>query len=471
MRTIFFVLLLVIWTMALFAQETTEKEKKEPPKLKIVRAEENYSYLKDKDTNPYESDIFDVLKLIPLSKNKAFYFTLGGEFRPRGEFFINRAWEEEDVFYYSQRLSLHTNIQLSKYVRVFGEFYHGFTSHEPEIVEYDLIDWHQGFVEVKLPFKKNTMHLSLRFGRQELGLGAARLVGLREGPNIRRTFDLARTIYHYKSTTAQIFYGKEVRPSFGAFDNTFSLFNETAPNPKLWGAYVQFSIKKISGKNELYYLGFHSKNAAFADITGEEIRHTIGLRRFGAIKKWKYNTELIYQFGALDGNTISAFNFETDWHFVFEGTKWEPNIGLKLDFSSGDFFSGDNQLNTFNPMFVNPAIYSLSGLITPVNLISIHPSLTLTPVKNLRVYIDFGWFLRTSLNDGLYQPPRFVRRTNSGATERYIGSQLGFEIDYELNRHIMFMLDFSYFFPGDFIHQTGEAFNTMHIATTVSFKF
>ena len=437
----------------------------------MLRAEENYAYLKNKDTNPYQKGFLDVLKLIPLSKNKAFYFTLGGEFRPRGEFFINRNWEAENVFFYSQRISLHTNIQLSPYVRVFGEFYHGYTSHEREFVEYDLIDWHQGFIDIKIPFKEVKHQLSLRFGRQELGLGAARLVGLREGPNIRRTFDLGRIIYTNKKTTAQLFYGKEVKPLFNTFDNDFSLFDENASNPRLWGAYVQFSIKAIPGGNELYYLGFQSGRSAFADVVGEEIRHTIGLRRFGAIKKWKYNTELIYQFGVLNGNVISAFNIETDWHFVFEDTKWKPSIGLKLDFSSGDETAGDNKLNSFNPMFVNPAIYSLAGVIVPSNLISIHPSLTLYPNEQLKLYVDFGWFIRTSLNDALYQPPRFIRRADNGNAERYIGSQAGLKVDYELTRNIKFMLDFSYFFLGDFIHQTGAAENTIHIATTASFKF
>lgn len=465
-----YTILLSLLMMASFLSAQEEKEdKKEPPKLMMVRAEESYAYLKDKENSPFEKDLFDPIKLIPLSKNKNVYLTLGGEIRPRSELFINRLWSDEDEFFYSQRISFHINLNLGKYLRLFGELYHGYTSHRKEFAQYDLLDWHQGFIEFRIPFKKSK--LFARLGRQELGLGAARLVGLREGPNIRRTFDLARIIYKQKTTTIQAFYGKEVRPSFEVFDNNFSLFDEGATNPRLWGLYTQFIINKVNGTNELYYLGFHAQTSSFADIVGQEWRHTVGLRRFGNIKKWKYNTELVYQFGKLGNSRISAFNIETDWHFVFENTSWRPSLGLKLDFSSGDRKAGDSRLNTFNPMFVNPAIYSLAAVVVPANLLSIHPSITLTPLENLRIYLDWGWFMRTSINDDLYQPPRFINRPANGITQRYIGQQIGFEVDYEFNRNIKLMLDFTYFIAGSFIKNTGAAENMIHIAPTLSFKF
>jgi hypothetical protein len=335
---------------------------------------------------------------------------------------------------------------------------------------YDKLDWHQGFLEIKLPLASSDF-LSFRFGRQELGFGAARLVGLREGPNMRRSFDAGRVIYKHKRVTLQAFYGKEVRPLFNTFDNEFSLFDQDATNPKLWGLYTQIPIKGLMGNNEFYYLGFQSPQAAFSDVVGKETRHTIGLRRFGQLGRWKYNTEFIYQFGTLNEQNISAFNFETDWHFIFPNAKWQPNLGLKLDWSSGDKEIGDNKLNTFNPLFVNPAIYSLSTLITPANLLSIHPSISLRPNRKMMIYLDWGVFYRTSKNDALYLPPRFIRRPASGSSERSIGSQFGTKADYEFNRNLKLSLDFSYFIAGAFIEATGSAENTSHIAVSLSFRF
>ena len=49
------------------------------------------------------------------------------------------------------------------------------------------------FAEYKTSLSE-TSKLSFRLGRQEMGFGVSRLVGIREGPNVRRSFDAARII-------------------------------------------------------------------------------------------------------------------------------------------------------------------------------------------------------------------------------------------------------------------------------------
>jgi hypothetical protein len=50
---------------------------------------------------------------------------------------------------------------------------------------------HQAFVEVKLPNAADSV-FHLRVGRQEINLGSSRLVGIREGPNVRQSYDGGR---------------------------------------------------------------------------------------------------------------------------------------------------------------------------------------------------------------------------------------------------------------------------------------
>lgn len=270
----------------------------------MFRAAENYSYLKDKAINPYETDYLDAIKFIPLGKNGN--ISLGGEIRPRVEYFNNRNWTKEDEIFYSQRLSIHANVNLNNYVQLFGEVYHGIVSSEEEFAQSDELNVHQGFIAIKIPIH-DKQNLEFRFGRQEMALGSARLLGIREGLNIRRTYDMGRVIYYQKNTKIDVFYGKEVRPEFGVFDNEFELFNNNSANPELWGLYSQFKIEKDVGKNELYYLGFHSPASFFNDAAGEDKRHTVGLRRFGKIgKSWRYNTEIIVQFGETGGKDVRA---------------------------------------------------------------------------------------------------------------------------------------------------------------------
>jgi len=302
--------------------------------------------------------------------------------------------------------------------------------------------------------------------------GAARLIGLREGPNIRRAFDASRFIFKKGKTNIQTFYAREVRPTFKAFDNKFTLFDRDEANPKLWGVHSQFKIKGLIGMNEVYYFGFQVDSARFNDVTGEETRHSIGLRRYGKWgKRFQYNTEIVYQLGEISSSDISAFDIETDWHYKLINTPWKPNPGIKLQYSSGDKTSGDNKINTFNPMFVNPAYYSLALTITPVNIIGIHPSISITPTEKLNLYAEWAFFWRASKNDGLYRPPRFVNRPDNGISDRSLGNQLGFKASYEINRHLSFDLDMSYFIVGDFQEATGEAENIFHFAPTLGYKF
>lgn len=455
-----------------FAQEEREASKKVPPPLKLTRAEESYLYLKEKESNPFESSIFDGIKFIPLSPNGNINLSLGGQYRTRYEHYSNRFWNREgDQNFYSQRIAFHTNLELGKYIRFFGELYHGYTSHEKEFAEYDEADIFQAFVEFKSSIGEEGK-INFRFGRQEMGLGATRLIGIREGPNIRRSYDMGRIIYSKGKSKIQAFYGKEIRPLFGAFDNEFSFFDSSSPNPKLWGAYSQFPINGLNGFNEFYYLGFQVDNSAFNDVSGEETRHTIGLRRFGKIgKHWRYNSEAIYQFGEIDGQEISAFSIDTDWHYELNETNWKWSPGLKLEYTSGDKDTGDGKINSFNPMFVNPAFYSLAATVTPVNIIGIHPSVRFKPTEKLRLYAEWAIFWRASKNDALYRPTRFINRPANEVSEKNIGNQFGLEIQYEISRYFSLDFDVSYFIAGNFLEKSGEAENILHIAPTLNFKF
>tara|TARA_B110000240_G_scaffold14152_1_gene14672 strand:- start:20 stop:1429 length:1410 start_codon:yes stop_codon:yes gene_type:complete len=464
-------IILLIFSISFFSQAQEEDKKKAPP-FRLFRATENYEYLRVRENNTFKENIFDLIKFVPLNEKKNIYLSFGGQVRPRYEYYSNRSWKADDnVRFYSQRLAFHTNIVLGKYLRVFGEFYHGYTSHKKEFVQYDELDIYQAFIEFKFSVKEK-VDFSLLFGRQEMGLGVGRLVGFREGPNIRRSFDAARLLYNQEEIKIQAFLGKEVRPDFGIFNNDFTLFDDDATNPSLWGVYSQFKINGLTGLNEVYYLGFNSNQTTFNDVTGEETRHSVGLRRFGRLgRRWNYNTEVTYQFGTISDSDISAFNFETDWHYTLINTAWKLNPGLKLEYTSGDKNSGDKKINSFNPLFVNPAYYSLAATVTPVNLVAIHPSISLRPTEKLRLYTEWAFFWRASKNDGLYQPPRFINRPANGIVEKELGSQLGLQASYQLNRHLSFNINISYFITGKFQEVSEEAENIFHFAPTLNYKF
>ena len=70
--------------------------------------------------------------------------------------------------------------------------------------------------------------------------------------------------------------------------------------------------------------------------------------------RFSYNTEIIVQLGAHDGNSVRAMNIETDWKYYLRKVPGRPALGLKIDWSTGDRKQGDGVIQTFNPLFCQP---------------------------------------------------------------------------------------------------------------------
>ncbi len=431
------------------------------------RADEDYSYLKDSTNLTWP----DAMKYIAFDPQKNAYLSIGGTFRPRFEHFTNNRWiEGNNETYYTHRLAFHADMHFGKNIRFFGELQHAYKSDEVTFLQTDDLDIHQAFIELKTSTSGNNNQFALRFGRQEMKLGVGRLVDLRIGPNVRRAFDMGRVIFSNNKLHLDAFYGKEAAFNLNAFDNRFTLFDQGAANAMLWGIYNQLQVGRnndVSHTIDLYYVGFQSDFSAYSDVSGEETRHSIGVRSSGSInRQFLYNTEFIYQFGDLAGNNISAFNFETDWKYVISVENWRPTAGLKLDWSSGDGEVGDGNLNSFNPMFVNPATYSLAAVNTPVNLLSFHPSLLLFPSKEWLVNVEYAFFYRTKKSDGFYSPPRIQSRMADGISDRHIGDVFGLFLQYTPNSNLSFDIRSSYFLPATYIDLSGPSDPIFQFAAT-----
>ena len=436
--------------------------------INLLRAEESYLYL---DSLKKKTIFLQPLKLIAINRDNAFFLSLGGEYRARVEHYTNENYTSKDLTYYSQRVNLHASLQLGSNFRLFGELYSGYvTGNESIFLESDEIDLHQGFLEWK-PINSSNLQTTVRFGRQEIGYGASRIVGIREGPNMRRSFDMARVMIRKNNSSIDLLYGKEVDISPFSFDNKSNILKNDASNPSFWGAYYRRPFLKDIGKLDIYYFGFHANLSRFNDVSGTETRHSVGIRSFSVKGRLSYNTEIIMQWGELGNSDIFAYNIETDWKYTLIENGWKPQLGIKADLSSGDKRTGDGRVGTFNPIFVNPAIYSLAAVNTPANITSLHPNFTVYPIEGLTIYMDYAFFYRTEANDGLYAPPRFLTREANGLRTKHIGDVFGLQISYEINRNISFDLRSSYFIAGQFIKASGDSENTFYIAPTMSFKF
>ena len=419
----------------------------EPPPYQKLRYDEDYTFLREVRQR---SDVFDPLKYIPLAPNGATYLSLGGELRVRYEYTRNPAWGQDPQDAHGvvlQRYVVHGDLHLTASVRVFAQLLSALADGRAggaSPVDEDVLDLQQAFLDLRVPMG-STGVLTLRAGRQELAFGSGRLVDVREGPNVRRTFDGARVLVQTPVWRVE---GLVMRPA----EDEPGVFDDGSDTSRvLWGLYSVGKLPRLfPGSIDLYYLGFQDDRAVYAQGAGGETRHSLGLRLWGAPGDWDYNGEVVYQCGTFGTGEIQAWTVAINTGYTWTAGPWHPRVGLSTNIASGDRDDADHDLETFNPLFPRGSYFSETALLGPRNFVNVQPSLTLTPLEAVSVTLDVNWFWRLQTADGLYSPSGQLLRGPSGSTARFVGSNLAVTAEWHLQRHVTITANYEHFFPGHF---------------------
>lgn len=269
-------------------QPACETQVQNPPPYKILRYDEDYSYLKDSNRR---SDLWDPIKYMPLCGREDWYLSIGGEARLRYEFYHNEdfggapANSRGNNGYLLQRYLLHGDLHLGPHFRFFGQFMTGMEDGRiggphPD-VDRNAFDIHQAFADLVLPLSGEKDSLTARLGRQEMTYGSGRLIDVREGPNLRRSFDAARLLLRCGDWSVDGWWSKPVRNLVGVIDD------DPDPAKSFWGVYAVHPLPVLpQGNVDLYYLGLESSGARYNQGIGNELRHTVGTRLWGNPIPW-----------------------------------------------------------------------------------------------------------------------------------------------------------------------------------------
>jgi hypothetical protein len=429
--------------------------------FKQLRYDENYTYLaKDTSANWYNQ-----LKFNSLSKNKATYFSFGGEVRYQYFHYTNQDWgeapEDKDGFVLTRYLG-HIDFHAGKHFRTFVQLQSslaGGEAEKPSPVDQNPLDLHQAFVDLA------DKDLTLRLGRQELSYGSQRLVAVREAPNNRQSFDAAKLMYGHKNFKLDLFYSYYVIAKPNIFDDRFN--NGT----KFWGVYSAFTKIPLIQNFDIYYFGIHKKTATYDDGKGAETRHSVGTRIWETTPGWQYDMEGVYQFGDFAAGSISAWTLSSNIAYTFYQTRLKPQVGLKTEAISGDRNQGDGNLNTFNPLFPKGAYFGLAALIGPYNLLDAHPYIQFNLTKKLVFAEDYDMFWRMNRNDGLYAVNGRLIYSNKAGNSKHIGRQLGSALEYTPNKYLYFRQELTWFQAGSFLKEAGPGKDILMVGSTITFKF
>lgn len=392
--------------------------------------------------------------------------TAGGQVRQQYERFANEEWGSEapdSNGYWLQRYMFHVDAKVSRRLRLFGQVKSGIEigrAGGPRPPDEDDLDLHQGYVDVIFD------HVTARVGRQELSYGSSRLVSIREGPNVRQSFDAVRAMVQRGDWRIDVFGGWVAQTRTGVFDDA------TDTGRALWGVYgvKQYGSKRTHGV-DLYYLGYRRREARYDQGAGRERRHSVGARIWGSREPWDYNFEVVGQLGRFDEARIRAWTVASDagYRLPLAG---RPRLGLRADITSGDRDRTDDRLGTFNPMFPRGAYFGLVATTGPSNHRDLHPQVTVSIRDAATVTISWLFFWRDQIGDGLYGIPGNLLRSGAGTHSRFVGHSPGIEAEWQVNRHVSVTGNVSAFTAGPFVQQSGPpASDVGFVAAWATYRF
>jgi hypothetical protein len=458
--------------MAALAQSNGAEEPKIPDRsYHLLREDDDWSFLRD---SSLRSDLWDPVKYIPLRNSGDWYMTIGGEVREVWEQIGNDNWGQQPFMnaYLNERYMLSFDLHYGSHVRTFFELKSGlnsFRSGGPRPIDEKRLDFQAACLELGAGDSRNGIRL--RVGRQEMEYGSGRLIDVREGPNVRLSFDGFKVIGKFNSWQID---GFAMRPDLdkpGFFNN--------APDHKiaLWGVYATRPLpRKVSV--EAYYLGLDSKRATFQRGTAQESRHSIGVRLSRPIATeqsgWDFDYEALWQFGTFGAANIRAWTVASETGYRLPAVVLKPRFSAKADISSGDHPKSDpNTLGTFNALFPKGNYFGVLSTTGPgpVNLIDFHPRVEGTFPHG--VTASFDWIIqwRQSLEDGVYAVPGFLIRPAGGSRARFVGHRPGLEVRWQVNSHVWLQADYGIFYTGRFLRETQPGRNLNYWALWAGYKF
>jgi Alginate export len=434
----------------------------------LLREDENWSFLKDPSLR---QDPWDRLKYIPLGPD-GWFLTIGGEAREIFEQVGNDNWGKQPYInrFFLERYMLHTDWHFGKHVRAFVQLKSGLESfrrggYRP--IDEKKLDFEAGFVEIGAA--EGDHWVVLQAGRQELNYGSGRLVSVREGPNVRQSFDGARLKIKAGAWRMDVWAARPDLDKPGFFDNVPD--HRTA----FWGVYATRPWQRRVSF-DTYYLGLDRKSFTYNRGTARETRHNLGVRlwRSPATKEsdWDFDYEGVWQFGTFGGGGIRAWTVASDTGYSFPGTRLQPRVSVKADISSGDD-PRSGSLGTFSPIF---PMGNYFGVLAdtgpgPVNFIDLHPRLQTKLPRGVSISTDLVVQWRQSLTDGVYAVPGFLLVPAGGSRARFVGYRPGVEVRWQVDRHLWFQADYGVFFAGEFLKQASPGRNINYMEFWAGYKF
>jgi hypothetical protein len=436
-------------TLAMLSLARVSADTPDRPAIEFNRWAEDWSVLADPDV-PREP--LDELKYIPLSNtDPRTYLSLGINIRERFE--VNdvnfgTGGNQQDSYLLS-RTEAHLDLRIQGQVQVFFQLQSDTSpgKEHPTPVDQDRLGVEQGFVAVSETLGDGV--IAIRIGRQENGFDLQRFLSVRDGPNVRQSYDGVSVAYTSGPWRYIALYTDPVQ------NRNSPLFDDYS-SPHLSLDLIRIERQVTSSSSLSAYVGqFRQDGATFPSASGNERRDLVEVRYTGVSGRVDWDAEAMSQNGRIGAQTIHAWATGAVIGRIFGSTRFRPRLSLQFDAASGNKSSTDHQLDTFNPLFPSGYYFTTAGYTTYANLIHVKTDLSVNPLPNVKLSSGIGVEWRETVADAIYTLPDIPVPDTAGRGSRYVGTYGQFRADWGLTPHIGLALEAVHFLAGATVVSAG----------------
>jgi Alginate export len=437
--------------MARAEDQSVQTSTPQRPAIMFNRWQEDWSVLADPRV---AREPFDEFKYIPLSDADRYtYLSFGVDTRERFE--ANNAagfgtGSNRNQDYVISRNEFHADLRIANQVQAFVQFQADYAPWKTMLtpVDRDRLDLELAFVTLTEPIGGGT--LKLRAGRQQFAFDLQRFVSVRDGPNVRQSYDAGWADYEKGPWRFIGFYSLPVQVrDITIFDDYSSVTQQT-----FGGVRIERKLSESISINA-YYANFTQANVHFPNAAGDERRNILDVRTTGTANHVDWDLEAMNQAGRIGARAIEAWAFGSLAGYTLADVSWTPRIGIQIDAASGDGNSPGRSFGTFNPLFPNGYYLTLAGYTGYVNFIHVKPSLTLHPSSSLKITLAAASQWRQNTADAVYTQPDVAVPDTAGRPGAYTGSYGQFRLDWAIDRATSFAIEAVHFMIGDALRNAG----------------
>jgi hypothetical protein len=424
-------------------------EPPERPAILFNRWQEDWSVLADPRV---EREPLDELKYIPLSSSDPkTYLSLGADVRERYEF--NDAanfgvGKSPSQSYVISRLESHIDLRATDQLQAFVQLQSDYAIDKAVItpVDQNRLDLEQAFFTITEPIADG--HFKFRLGRQQFGFDLQRFVSVRDGPNVRQSYDAIWADYEQSLWRFITFYSYPVQ------SRNLRAFDDYSGNNLTYGGFR--AERKITDSSALavYYSVFKQANARFLSAHGSERRDILDAHYSGKEGHLDWDAEVMGQEGHIGAKRIRAWGFGSLAGYTFDDVGLTPRLGLQFDAASGEHKRSDG-LETFNPLFPNGYYVTLAGYTGYVNFVHLKPSMTLHFGPSLQATVAAAAQWRQTTADAVYTQPNIPVAGTAGRPGAYTGTYGQLRVDWSVTRSMSAALEAVHFQVADVIRSAG----------------